>query len=264
MCMSKVSHVHSVGGLWEMTKFSRVVTFIGAGGKTTGLETLTSELSQAGKKVVATTSTHVFPLNFAFSWLSTCEPPDKGYPCFWYAGVDAANGKWKGPARERIDAAINLEKEGYPSRRERYWVIEGDGAKGRKLKCWASHEPQIPLATDCAVLLVHGGLTGKVLQPEDIHRAELCPQLIGRVWNGQTAWDYFLKSPLFYPAYQHMFWVILFNEFDGQGEAQMSLTELASASYGRPDTLKRRQRPAHLRIAAGNVKEMHIAWCDLW
>ena len=263
MSVDKPSHAFSVGGLWELTNFSRVVTFVGAGGKTTCLKTLTSELSLAGKKVVATTSTHVFPVDFASSWLSTREPPDSDCPSFWYTGVDVIHGKWRGPATAAIDTAIALEKDGYSSRAERYWVIEGDGAKGRKLKCWASHEPQIPLATECAVLLVHGGLTDKVLHPEDIHRAELCPELIGRVWNARTAWDYFLKSPLFYSIYQHMFWVILFNEFGGQGEKQISLAELA-AEYGLPDTLNKRQGPAHLRIAAGNVKEMRIAWCDLW
>lgn len=252
------------GSLWEMTRFSRVITFIGAGGKSTCLKALTSELSQAGKNVIATTTTKVFPMALPFSWMSLDKPPDLSYPCFWYADEDTIGGKWSGPATHIIDAAIASEKQCFQTVLERFWVIEGDGARSRKLKCWSAHEPQIPLKTECAVLLIDGELTGRVLTTDDIHRGELCPSLVGSLWNSQTAWDYLFNSPAFYPSYNHMSWVILFNEFGTQNKNRVFLDELAETVSRLPRNKHTVTEPVHLRIATGNAREMKLIWYDLW
>jgi len=49
------------GSLWDVTGRAQVVTFIGAGGKTTCLRSITREIDSAGHRVIATTTTKVFP-----------------------------------------------------------------------------------------------------------------------------------------------------------------------------------------------------------
>jgi len=156
-------------------------------------------------------------------------------------------------------------------------VIEGDGAKGLKLKCWEPHEPQIPQRSDCAVLVVDGGLWGKILQAEDVHRPAGCSDLIGHVWNAEKAWRYFLRSPVFAPRYGQMSWVILLN-CHGENAGGEDLSVLLKAVElleplldlnNRWSKIQREvndleYRPKHLRIAAGDAKEGKLQWFDLW
>lgn len=254
------------GGLWEMSGFARVVAFIGAGGKTTCLSTLATELDTAGKKVVVTTTTKVFPSHLKNVWQSpkACPPPEMGSPCFWYAEIESLTGKWIGPSTESVDAALKSDHD-------RYWVIEGDGARGRKLKLWAAHEPQIPLKTECAVLLVSGELWGKTINAEDIHRAVLNSQFVERQWNNKTAWEYFFESPVFYSVYSHMSWVILINQFKDEAkhfkdEAKhpILLEELATSGKRFLKSKNPQFLPAHLKVALGDARKGTIRWYDLW
>lgn len=258
------------GTLWEMTSLAQVVTFIGAGGKSSCLNNLSAEIYRSGKRVVATTTTKVFPMEFNDIWqsLEACPPEDIGYPCFWFAESDFSSGKWVGPQIQIVDAAINIEKEKYNTnkcRDHRYWVIEGDGARGKKIKCWAAHEPQVPLNTECGVLIVHGGLLGTVLKDKDIHRRELCSSLAGTEFNAKKAWDYFLNSPVFYPSYKHMSWVILFSEFQTGKNSPVPLDELAQEGERLLSQVKDSlNKPIHLRLGAGNPKGGKFRWYDLW
>lgn len=234
------------GSLWEMTGYASVITLIGAGGKTTTLQSLVREVDLRGRKVIATTTTKVYPLPFASVWCDPVfPPPDEGnYPCFWYAGRDPESPmeKWRGPDVESVDQAIRtksssiekvnnkekvvegeqrskglgavLEAAERTASNEFVWVIEGDGAREKKLKCWASHEPQIPLASECVVLILPEGLWGKVLTEEEVHRPEICPGLAGQVWTAERAVEYFLNSPVFDPQYRELSWILLFNEYD--------------------------------------------------
>lgn len=256
--------------LWNMTHRSRVTTFIGAGGKTTCLRSLTQEIESAGQQVVATTTTKVYPEEGMIPWRAPNPPsPNKDAACFWYDRLEAESGKWIGPSVNSVDNAIAEEH----CHSKRYWVIEGDGARGLKLKCWESYEPQIPKYTDCAVLVVDRGLWGKVLQAEQVHRSYLCKDLLGTVWNAENAWSYFLRSPVFAPQYAPMSWVILLNS------PEITITNKGVIASRKPldviNELKARwlelqqnsvieMRPCHLRLAVGDAKEGNLRWFDLW
>ncbi|MDP4159466.1 MAG: selenium cofactor biosynthesis protein YqeC [Bacillota bacterium] len=271
------------GGLWDMAGRVRVTTFIGAGGKTTCLKAMTREFGLAGLQVIATTTTKVYPEADMKIWKNPYSPPpDEDNAWFWYAKIEASNsGKWLGPALNVVDDAIAAD--------QRFWVIEGDGARGHKLKCWGSHEPQIPLFSDCAVLVVDRGLWGKVLQKDQIHRPELSQDLIGNVWNAEKAWNYFLKSPVFAPQYRHMTWVILLNSCgvctenkelvrsknhkDQRGlitpnsvDSHDLLRSLSCrwAEIEQDFNVQNKYRPKRLRLAAGDAKEGKLLWFDLW
>ncbi|HWJ02086.1 MAG TPA: selenium cofactor biosynthesis protein YqeC [Verrucomicrobiae bacterium] len=261
--MDKVKPGLCIGNLFSMTNFAPVTTFIGAGGKTTCLLSLAREISLRNEKVIATTSTKVFPLSYLNVVQNEVLPESLEYPCFWAARHNVESGKWEGPQIQSIDAAIKLRNALNGAKKE-FWVIEGDGAKGQKLKFWASHEPQIPSYTECAVLVVDGGLWNKTIKDEDVHRGERGHGFVGRAWNNHQAWQYLMGSPVFYSRYQKLNWVILFNEF-GQSLNKVDLTELAHteiAGFGNP--AERIVRPQHLRLAAGNGKEGTIRWLDLW
>lgn len=273
-CLSEVNISLKSGNLWDMTKCKHVITFIGAGGKTTCLQTITQEIDSAGQRVIATTTTKVFPEQHIMAWKNVCPPPQSiKSACFWYTQVEDESGKWIGPSLKAVDGAIADDLQN-----DCFWVIEGDGARGRKLKCWASHEPQIPNRTECAVLVLDRGLWGNVLMADQVHRWELCQNLIGHIWNADQAWSYFLGSPVFASQYGHMDWVILLNS-SGKIEEGESLKEVKDSSDSgdplqnlrsrwveiRQDILNLRLfKPRHLRLAAGDAKEGDLRWFDLW
>ncbi|HBV88342.1 MAG TPA: putative selenium-dependent hydroxylase accessory protein YqeC [Desulfosporosinus sp.] len=253
------------GTLWDMTQRLRVTTFIGAGGKTTCLRSLTHEIRAAGQQVVATTTTKVFPEDSMIPWRNYDSPPHQKGAWFWYASVEGESGKWIGPSVIAVDEAILAQPLDEASLRN--WVIEGDGARGLKLKCWEFYEPQIPRNTECAVLVVDRNLWGKVLQVEDIHRPHACRDLLGQVLKAESAWSYFLKSPVFDPQYANMCWVILLNSVNPVNPVYTAglLNDLRDRwSEIQPSLVAAEKRPRHLRLAAGDAKEGDLLWFDLW
>lgn len=276
------------GSLWDMTMHSQVVTFIGAGGKTTCCRSMTKELESAGLQVIATTTTKVLPEKHMKVWKGSDPPPNKqDGSCFWYVKSKDSDGKWIGPSVQAVDAAIesasayasaSVSSSTVPDLQDLYWVIEGDGARGLRLKCWEWYEPQIPRRSNCAVLVLDRDLWGNLLQPKHVHRPERCSDLLGHIWNTESAWRYFLRSPVFDPTYKSLSWVILLNSPNKDAEMSDSkfiqkseaidtepLKELSQAWIEvQEQAVKLNDRPIHLRLAVGDAKEGIIQWYDLW
>jgi hypothetical protein len=221
------------------------------------------------KFVIATTTTKVYPLPFPslcknageFPFLEITSPL-----CFWYDDIEEKSGKWLGISVGDLEQVIQEAGKKY------VWVIEGDGARERQLKYWASHEPQIPRLTESAVLVIDGRLWGKILQENEIHRSELCPQLAGQIWSPELAWEYILSSPVFRPEYREMSWVVLFNSWGAsENEVEQAYVEKelqavirAAKDLIEKDSPQAQLRPRHLRLAAGDAKEGSLRWYDLW
>jgi len=166
---------------------------------------------------------------------------------------------------QRVQAGVQRElARGASTNCKHFWVIEGDGAKRLKLKCWEPHEPQIPRRSDCVVLVLDGDLWGKVLQAEHVHRPAICSDLIGQVWNAEQAWRYFLRSPVFAPQYGQMAWVILLNMKVSRDSSKPLLELNRRWAEIQREVNGLEYRPIHLRLAAGNVKEGKLQWFDLW
>jgi len=257
-----------------MVLHARKVALIGAGGKTSVLCRLAEELAGLGETVVATTTTKVFPLPFPSVWKDPWSPPPSGLgnPCFWYAGVEADSGKWVGPQRSVVEKAMaqslawhRHEKAAtghvldVENSREPIWLIEADGAKGRKLKCWAIHEPQIPANVQCAVLLIDGTLWGRVPDQAEIHRGELCPELGERPFEAIALGRYLELSPIYDPAHARLAWIVLINLYGASARLQEHI--LAQARH---IALPPEGRALHLRLAAGDVRCGRMRWLDLW
>ncbi|MDI6879946.1 MAG: selenium cofactor biosynthesis protein YqeC [Desulfitobacteriaceae bacterium] len=254
------------GGLWEMTRHAKAVTFIGAGGKTTCVKQLSAEIQAAGYPVVVSTTTKVFPDPTFFRWQSTDFPPEETveYPCFWFGGVEKDTGKWYGPSLTAVDRAIfDASDRGIRGGTgKRSWVIEGDGAKGKRLKLWNALEPQIPQSSECVVLVVDGSLWGRRLEADDVHRPERFPELIGEIFYHESFWRYLANSPVFWPQYGQMSWVVFLNQSSVNTNKMLeAMWRFRPGIEGINESMK---KPAHLRLAAGQAKEGIIQWCDWW
>ncbi|MDQ7096978.1 selenium cofactor biosynthesis protein YqeC [Desulfosporosinus sp. PR] len=287
--MNEGSRKLACGSLWEMTNRARVITLIGAGGKTTCLQRLTREISASGYPVTATTTTKVYPEVHIPAWHHG-QPPSSEHPgaYFWYSELEERSGKWLGFSPEIVDEAIqeDYQQSALEGEAFRHWVIEGDGAREHRLKCWAEHEPQIPRRSDCGVLVLAGSLWGQVLKAEDVHRAERCTDLLDLPWTEESVWRYLLRSPVFWPQYGGISWVILLN-FHGVNIVPPSVLPEASegavlhnfSALNAKDLLEAlssrwlklqeqgldlEKRPRRLRLALGDAKEGTLTWFDLW
>lgn len=256
------------GSLWEMTEHARVITLIGAGGKTTSLQRLGQEIQAAGLEAVLTTTTKVWPFQDARVWINPCLPPPSIHSSgiwFWYASEEPESGKWRGPEFGIVDQALSnimLHEGGSRNKNSsRVWVIEGDGAKEKSLKFWAEHEPQIPSYTECSILVVDGSLWGKRFSDIDIHRSEYGRAFIGRVFDAECLWEYLLASPVFFPGYTQMQWVVVLNE---KGLGVLADVEGLGLNGHKLELYQRQIRPRHLRLAAGDCRAGEMRWVELW
>ncbi|MEW5912106.1 MAG: selenium cofactor biosynthesis protein YqeC [Thermodesulfobacteriota bacterium] len=126
---------------------AELISLVGAGGKTTLMETLAAVLAQAGARVLCTTTTRIYrpegrlllaadPERLREAVRAELEP---GSYLTAGAGLEEAPGrqKVKGLAPEAVDelCAAGLAD---------YLLVEADGAKGRPLKAPREHEPVLP------------------------------------------------------------------------------------------------------------------------
>lgn len=134
----------------------RVCAFVGGGGKTTTLFALAYALSEAGKRVAVTTTTHM--------------RPHPGLPKGGVVqlGRRLPDGKL-GPVPEEIGRCL-----------ADYDVIlvEADGSRGLPLKAPADHEPVIPPEADLVVAVAGLDAVGQAVM-DCCHRPERVCALLG-------------------------------------------------------------------------------------
>lgn len=258
------------GTLWEMTERAQIITLIGAGGKTSTMMKLAEEISKCRLPVVMTTTTKVYPVLHSEPRLLRVEPwrnqrisPPLGMNLsFWYAKQEEVEGKWIGPAKTHVDHEISCD---ISRNNSRCWIIEGDGARGKKLKFWGEHEPQIPDQTGYCVLLLDAGLWGNPLRPDDVHHPERFPGLLGRSFTLEVFWEYLKHSPL--AGRDHgsrpNSWVILLNVRGEVHEESLEILQQVSISM-LPQHLRQQQKQnSAWRVALGNVLTGRVRWVEL-
>ncbi len=158
-----------------------IISFVGAGGKTTAMFQLARQLEPP---VVVTCTTHlgVDQSKLADQHIIIDEASSKCLDLnFTEAGLTLLTGKlmedarWKGLSARTIEDLIDLA-----SQRNVPLLIESDGSRCLPLKAPAAHEPAIPAG--CTHVVVVAGLygIGKTLDPKNVHRAEVFSALSGR------------------------------------------------------------------------------------
>ncbi len=152
-----------------------IISFVGAGGKTTTIFTLAEELKSLGKKVLITTTTKIFvPDKESYDnfFLSSIEK-DKIKPgtiSIYAEKID--KGKINEVAREDLEAIIGKDYFDY-------YLIEADGAKHKPIKAPKDYEPIITNSTTKTIGLI--GLDALYKNIVEIsHRSELLLKLLGR------------------------------------------------------------------------------------
>ncbi len=175
-----------------------VVSFFGAGGKTTLLRRLAAELVSAKHKILLTTTTKIYqpcdlPLLFAATTEEALKILKKHYTTNNIAVLGkriTKDGKVEGVDIEVIDT---LKKELPLS-----ILVEADGAKGKSLKGYAPHEPVIPASSDLIGAVIGADIFGAELSATIVHRLDNYLEAV----NGQKRQQ--ITTDLIARTYLHM------------------------------------------------------------
>ena len=170
-------------GLIEKIPLPRVVTLIGAGGKTTLMYYLVDCLLAAGISAVATATTKL-----------SNQPPPHGRLLRVQSLEEALAKEIDWTAPQETTTVVLGEDAKHPEKLiglppdwidkltivspDTVWIVEGDGAAGRSLKGHQAYEPVIP-ATSLLVITVIG--IDSIRQPLDssyVHRPKRVAELI--------------------------------------------------------------------------------------
>lgn len=147
----------------------KFISIVGAGGKTTALRTLMHELS--AQRVLATTSTHIFPFAPPDCRITLIDPsPDALLDQLRLPGVVCAGKKAKDGKFCSLSPALLAQA----AEAADIVLCEADGAHCHPLKLHRSDEPVLPPQTD--LVLIIAGLSA-LGQPvcETVHRYILHP-----------------------------------------------------------------------------------------
>ncbi len=179
--------------------YPAVVSFYGAGGKTTLLKKLALEAAQAGKKVLLTTTTRIYPPDGMPLFLSReLKGSLQELKDFYKNNNTAALGKKileDGKVEGLLPADIELLAEETPL----VILVEADGAKGFSIKGHASHEPVIPARSDIIVPVIGADALDLPLNETSVHRPGHLAEALGEKEN--TVIDLKIIGRTF----QHMF-----------------------------------------------------------
>jgi probable selenium-dependent hydroxylase accessory protein YqeC len=160
-----------------------LITIVGAGGKTTTMFTLASELAHRGKRVITTTTTQIFfpKPGETDTLIVASETPTllKMIRAAWkqhhhvtVAGTALSTGKLAGLQPEQPYKL--LIKSGAD-----VMIVEADGARHRMIKAPAEHEPVIPPQTNVALLMMSAGAINQPLSEKIAHRPERVAMVTG-------------------------------------------------------------------------------------
>lgn len=168
---------------------SEVVSLVGAGGKTTIMLRLANELAARGRRVVLTTTTHLYARQAAQTGAHLIHFPEQPFQaladrlveqldrrgqCAVTGPLEPGTGKVSGISPELIEAMATSSEVNAV-------LVEADGARGRSFKAPAEYEPVVPACTTLLVPVVGVDVLGRPLTHEFVHRPERVAQLAGVV-----------------------------------------------------------------------------------
>src|SRR5436305_8100233 len=160
-----------------------LISIVGAGGKTTTMYTLASELAQRGHRVITTTTTNIyFPKQDETDTLIVATETSvllKMVSAAWkqhhrvtVAGRAIGSGKVAGLQPDQSYEL--LMKSGAD-----VVIVEADGARHKMIKAPAEHEPVVPPQTNVALLMVSAEAINQPLNEKIAHRPERVAAVLG-------------------------------------------------------------------------------------
>ena len=160
-----------------------LISIVGAGGKTTTMYTLASELAQQGKRVITTTTTHIFlpKQDENDIVVVAAETP---------ALLNMLKAAWNQHRRITVGRSIIPESKLAGLQPDQPCIllhessadaiiVEADGARHLMIKAPAEHEPVVPTETDVALLLMSAEAINQPLSKEIAHRPERLAEVTG-------------------------------------------------------------------------------------
>jgi probable selenium-dependent hydroxylase accessory protein YqeC len=161
---------------------AKLVSLIGAGGKTTALYRLAHEAFGLGWTVLVTTTTKIFPpgrdqchffhVERDLANLRADLASSSGAPAIHVAGTEI-NRDYKlcGLPLEWFSSLLEVRDVGLV-------LVEADGAARKPLKVGFEGEPVVPRETDLALILIGLDVLGQPLTTEWVHRAERAAEIL--------------------------------------------------------------------------------------
>ncbi|WP_160317258.1 selenium cofactor biosynthesis protein YqeC [Oxobacter pfennigii] len=153
-------------------KEKEVVSFVGAGGKTSLIKLLAEELKSEKARTVITTTTYMYAEKSVIAdgsydrlFLLLKSLPESIFPIM--AGKEINNeGKLKGVSCDFID---RLNNSGHFT----YILSECDGSKKKPFKAFAIHEPVVPECTSIYIAVAGLDCLNKPLNDDNVHRPKI-------------------------------------------------------------------------------------------
>ena len=154
--------------------FPRMTAFVGAGGKTTLMYALARRM--AGRRVVCTTTTKIFPpedglpvvlLEGAADPVAAVHDALSAVPCVVAAGRPLPDVRKLDGVSPRMLAVLSAALP------EALFLVEADGAARKPLKAPAAHEPVLPEPLGCCVAVVGLDSVEQPLDDGHVHRSAL-------------------------------------------------------------------------------------------
>ncbi len=155
-----------------------VISFVGAGGKTTAIFQLVREIANRNS-ILVTSTTHlgVWQIPLADQHVIAINLNDlNNMPLH---GITLVTGEVENDRTKPVNETILNQLYEKAKLQSTPLLIEADGSRQKPLKAPAAHEPPIPEFTDTVVVVAGLSALGKPLTDENIHRAGMFSQLSG-------------------------------------------------------------------------------------
>lgn len=153
-----------------------VISFVGAGGKTTTMFALAEELKTMGKKVLVSTTTAIYNPLEAYDYYFLENLEDEFHPkegTITILGEKVEKAKLRGLSPDKIDAI-------YDANIFDFILIEADGSKRKSIKAPRLGEPLIPNSTTKTIGLIGMDSLGKAINSENVHRVDLFLDIVDK------------------------------------------------------------------------------------
>lgn len=175
-----------------------IVSFVGAGGKSSTIRTLTKEHSESGRVIVTTTTnigldqTNLAAFHLVLNSQSDlARIPDlfRDTKSILLTGpANEPRTKWTGLGREQINKILEITES-----IEALLLIEADGARKRSLKVPAEHEPPIHESSSLVVPVAGLDVLETTIAGKLVHRPELAEELLEIDELGRLSEDDFIR-----------------------------------------------------------------------
>lgn len=148
-----------------------MISFVGAGGKTTAIMTLSREMSHL-RRLITTTTAFFIPDSTLWDELVVAPELQPSGTYALDAGKAIVWGGFLGQDNKLLGVPLEALQQVYTSRRFDVILVEADGSKRRPIKAPMDHEPVIPETTTMVIGVIGLSALNKPVNQRWVHRVE--------------------------------------------------------------------------------------------